>query len=124
MALEQERLKKLSDITEATEYFFTEPIYEKELLQWRKSDLNDAKNKLEFLLVELEKVPEENFTRGALEQFIKGLIEAEKLDTGAVLWPMRAALSGRKNSPGPFELAEVLGKEKCLERIKKAINII
>lgn len=121
VALEQERLKKLSDITEATEYFFTEPIFEKELLQWRKSDLNDAKNKLEFLFVELEKVPAENFTRGALEQFIKGLIEAEKLDTGAVLWPMRVALSGRQNSPGPFELAEVLGKEKSLERIKFAI---
>ncbi|HPA25813.1 MAG TPA: glutamate--tRNA ligase [bacterium] len=124
VALEQERLKKLSDITEATEYFFTEPTYEKELLQWRKSDLNDAKNKLKFLLIELEKVPNENWTRSALEQFIKGLIEAEKLDTGAVLWPMRVALSGRKNSPSPFELAEVLGKEKSLERIKKAINII
>ncbi len=124
VALEQERLKKLSDIKEATEYFFTEPIYEKELLQWRKADLNDAKNKLEFLLTELQKVPNENFTRSALEQLIKGLIEAEKLDTGAVLWPMRVALSGRKNSPGPFELAEVLGKEKSLGRIKNAIKII
>ncbi|HPI67324.1 MAG TPA: glutamate--tRNA ligase [bacterium] len=122
IALEQERLKKLSDIKEATEYFFVEPIYDKELLKWRKSDLADAKEKLQFLSTQLEKVPEENWTRSALEQFIKDLITAEKLDTGAVLWPMRVALSGQKNSPSPFEIAEVLGKEETLERIKKGIK--
>lgn len=124
VALEQERLKKISDIKEATEYFFNEPLYDKELLKWRKSDLSEAKEKLNFLHLELEKVPEENWTRSALEQFIKGLIEAEKFDTGAVLWPMRVALSGEEKSPSPLEIAEVLGKEKSLERIKIAIGKI
>ena len=37
-----------------------------------------------------------------------------------MLWPMRVALSGQKNSPGPFEIAWVLGKEKTLQRINQA----
>lgn len=119
IALEQERLKKLSDITEATAYFFTEPQYEKELLRWRKSDLKDAKEKLEFLAKELESVPEKNWTQSALEEFIKELIASHKLETGNVLWPFRAALTGRDKSPSPFEVAEVLGKEESLKRIKK-----
>jgi len=119
VGLEQERLKKLSEIGERTKYFFQRPEIDPKMLVWRKSTLADAKEKLQFLAAELEKVPDENFTRSALEQFIKGLIEAEKFDTGAVLWPMRVALSGQEKSPSPFEIAEVLGKEESLRRIKK-----
>jgi len=121
VALEQERLKKISDIGERTKYFFQRPEFDPKMLIWRKSTLADAKEKLQFLAAELEKVPDENWTRSALEQFIKGLIEAEKFDTGAVLWPMRVALSGQEKSPSPFEIAEVLGKEEGLDRIKIAI---
>ena len=121
VALEQERLKKISDIGERTKYFFQRPEFDPKMLIWRKSTLADAKEKLQFLAAELEKVPDENWTRSALEQFIKGLIEAEKFDSGAVLWPMRVALSGQEKSPSPFEIAEVLGKEEGLDRIKIAI---
>jgi len=41
-----------------------------------------------------------------------------------LLWPLRVALTGKKTSAGPFEIAEILGKEKTLKRIKEAINII
>jgi len=41
-----------------------------------------------------------------------------------MLWPMRAALSGKKASPGPFEIAEVLGKKTTIKRIEKAIEIL
>ena len=38
-----------------------------------------------------------------------------------MLWPMRVALTGKKNSPGNFEIAEALGKKNSMKRIKKAI---
>jgi 1-deoxy-D-xylulose-5-phosphate reductoisomerase len=43
---------------------------------------------------------------------------------GKLLWPLRAALSGKKASPGPFEIAEVFGKEKSIERLNQALKII
>ena len=41
---------------------------------------------------------------------------------GYLLWPLRVALSGRSASAGPFEIAEILGKEKTLQRIKDALG--
>lgn len=123
VALEQERIKKLSEISEITQYFFKEIKYNKNLLKWKKSDLATAKLRLEFLYEELEKIPEKNWTRNSLENLLIDLIKAQNLGTGDTLWPMRVALTGQRNSPGPFEVAEVLGKEKSLERIKKAINL-
>jgi glutamyl/glutaminyl-tRNA synthetase len=37
---------------------------------------------------------------------------------------LRVALSGKKASAGPFDIAEILGKEKTLKRIKEALSKI
>jgi len=42
-----------------------------------------------------------------LEEKIGEWVKENNLQTGSVLWPMRVALSGQENSPGPFEIAEV-----------------
>ena len=41
-------------------------------------------------------------------------------DRGRLLWPLRAALSGKKASPGPFEIMEILGIKESLKRLKSA----
>jgi glutamyl/glutaminyl-tRNA synthetase len=51
------------------------------------------------------------------------LEEANKLtNRGNLLWPLRAALSGKKNSAGPIDLILTLGREKTITRIDEAIN--
>ena len=42
-------------------------------------------------------------------------------DRGAVLWPMRVALSGLDKSPGPVEIAKSLGRKETLKRIDEAV---
>lgn len=49
---------------------------------------------------------------------------AEELGKGEVLWPLRVALSGRKQSPDPFTLAYILGREETLARISTACDKI
>ena len=49
---------------------------------------------------------------------------ATKQGRGEVLWPLRFALSGEKESPDPFTIAETLGKENTLARIDKAISLL
>ncbi len=51
-------------------------------------------------------------------------MEEKKWNNGSTLWPMRVALSGLEKSPGPFQLAWVLGKDETLERIRNAIKIL
>jgi len=52
-------------------------------------------------------------------------LEAEKVgDRGYLLWPLRVALTGKEASAGPFEIAEILGKEITLKRIKEARSLV
>ena len=119
VALEQERIKKLSEIGELTKFFFIDKLnYEPELLIWKKMTLKEVKNNLEILHEKLSKTG--NFSQKSLARTLFAL--TEKHGTGELLWPLRVALSGQKASPGPFEIMEVLGKEKTLKRIKEAIN--
>jgi len=41
---------------------------------------------------------------------------------GQILWPMRAALTGREYSPGAYEVAAMLGKEKTITRLKNVLQ--
>jgi glutamyl/glutaminyl-tRNA synthetase len=43
-------------------------------------------------------------------------------DKGELLWPLRVALSGKKASPGPFEIMAVLGKKESLQRTQTAVS--
>ena len=123
VALEQERMKKISEIGESVKFIFVDkPDYEKELLIWKKMTAEDVKNNLELTYQELEKLDEKDLTKDNLEKVLRNLMEREGIKTGELLWPLRVALTGLKGSPGPFEVGEVLGKEKVLERIKFGIK--
>ncbi len=121
VSLEQQRIKKLSEIGELVKFFFTDQLeYDSELLIWNKMSLKDVKKNLKMLLESLSETG--NFDQKSLEDVLAPL--REKHGTGELLWPLRVALSGQKASPGPFEIMEVLDKEKSLQRIEEAIKKI
>ncbi len=121
VAVEQERLKKLSDITENAKLFFTEKLdYKTKLLVWKKSDSTETKKKLIETKEKLIEIKTWNIKN--LEKTIFDFIKSANLTNGEVLWPLRVALSGQQNSPSPFEIADVLGKEKTISRVEDAIK--
>ena len=121
VGLEQERMKVLYEIGELTEFLFlSELIYPWEHLVWKQMTNIDVKTRLEEIIGVFERIPEGSWTNNGIEEAVKTHIEAKQGRTGEYLWPMRVALSGKKASPGPFEIAEVLGKQKSLKRIKEA----
>ncbi len=122
IGLEQERLKKLSDIGKNTKYFFIEPDYSSELLIWKKSDRATTKKRLEFLIKYLSEVPQNNWTRATLEEALINEIKQQGFSNADTLWPMRVAMSGEERSPSPFEIAEVLGQKKTLARLELAVK--
>jgi glutamyl/glutaminyl-tRNA synthetase len=124
VATEKDRIKKLADIVPATAFYFKFPIYEASLLVWKKSNPTQTKQNLHMLSDKLQTISEKSWQGKKLETEIIALITENKLGVGDMLWPMRVALSGQQNSPGPFEIAEVLGKKESLMRIKKAIEAL
>lgn len=123
ISVSQERLKKLSDISDLSFYLFQDEIeYEKDLLIWKSLNLEEVKNNLKELFDILTEVKEEDWQQEFLENLIIPYLKENNKKNGDYLWPLRVVLSGQKNSPSPFELAWVLGKEKSLARIKKALS--
>lgn len=122
VALYQERLKKLSEITELIDFFFVKNLeYEKELLIWKGIGESELLSVLDNMLKTLSNIKEGEWSKEKINEIIMPIAN-EIGDRGKILWPMRVALSGKKASAGPFEIAGVLGKEKTLQRIKEAIE--
>ena len=119
ISLYQERLKKVSEIVELVDIFFKEYDYEKDLLKWKEMDDNAIMSSLEKSYEIASSA--NDYSKAGLEKVF--LVEAEKMENrGNLLWPLRVALTGKKNSAGPMEIMEVLEKEETLKRIKKAIQ--
>ena len=120
----QERLKKLSEIAEISDFFFKEKLeYNPEMLIWKEMKEKDIQKTLKRCYKILEKIKENEWHGEKIKEIL--MEEAEKeTDRGRILWPLRVALTGKKNSPPPFEIAEVLEKEKTLKRIKEAIKLL
>ena len=108
----RERMKTKTDLEEF-EFFFTEPMVDSELLKWKKATLEESKAMLARVKEMIEKEGIENL-REKLDAF-------GKEDRGLVYWPFRVALSGRKASPDPVDIAMVLGKEEVIQRINAAL---
>lgn len=60
------------------------------------------------------------FDRNALEAAVTAWLTEAGLQMKDVAQPARVALTGRTQSPGLFEVLEVLGKERSLQRLKNA----
>ncbi len=118
--LYRERMKTLSEISELADYLFKNKIiYDKELLRWKGMNDEDLRESLDIIYNIMFKIKNEDWNEENLKNVL--MPEAEKKESrGVLLWPLRVALTGKKASAGPFEVADALGKEKTLERIKKA----
>lgn len=125
MGLIKERLVKFSDVPGMLEFLLVDELdYEPELLIWRKSTREKTKDSLLQLEKFLQIVDIQDWNQKNLEYKVGEWIAKNGFGTGDVLWPMRVALSGQKNSPGPYEISTVLGKKKTLERIVRANFLI
>lgn len=124
VALVQERMKKLSEAPEMLSFIFSLPEYSAELLAWKGLNLEQTKNNLQEIKIELEKIEERKWQKEYLEKTIIDWLKASGKKNGDYLWPLRVSLTGLKNSPGPLETAAALGREESLKRLEVAIQKI
>jgi len=123
-----ERISKFGDIKNMVEngeldFFYKEPTYEKEKLIYKDTSADKIINNLEQAIDSLNKIDNNDFNKENIKIILMGL--ANKLETrGEILHPMRFALSGLDKSPDPFILSEILGKEKTINRLNKAIKLL
>ena len=66
----------------------------------------------------------DSFIAPDIEKVFSALVEKHNIKLGNLAQPVRVAVTGKAESPGIFEVLEVLGKEKVLKRLEKAIKEI
>ena len=117
------RIEILSDIPSVVEFltaptFIDGTLYENAK---QKTSAELAKSLLPIIYGGLEKI--ENFENSNLFASLSNLATENGVNKRQLFWIMRIALTGREITPGgATEIAEILGKKECLERINFAIN--
>lgn len=108
------RAQTLVEVAEMVDFYFRSPM------------TFDDKAKAKFLtqdraqtLLDLKAVVESAtaFDRATLEALVQQWLTEKSLQLKDVAQPARVALTGRQQSPGLFEVMEVLGREETLARL-------
>jgi len=121
VVVQRERAKTLIEMAETSLFFYKDfneydPKAAKKNL---KSDICPALVNLLKAYTELS-----SWTKEPIHEVIKDISEAMELKMGKVAQPLRVAVSGGAVSPSIDITLELLGKDKTLERLQKAITFI
>jgi len=66
----------------------------------------------------------DNFSASNLEGKLRGLAEELAIKPAELIHPIRLAVSGVTGGPPLFEMMELIGRDECKNRVKRAINFI
>jgi len=113
------RFETLQEFVDKSLYFFSEayPMQEKAL-----ATLREGAALLPELRERLARLPDmlpEN-----TEPLLKSFAEAKGVKAATVMQPLRAALTGRLETPGMFDILALLGKQRVLGRLERAMELI
>ncbi len=120
-ALIHPRVIRFNEIPAMIDFFLKLPEYDLQLFIHDKS-----KSSLDSSLLILDKViplltDVQVWSHANLQELLRNFSENLALKVGTVMWPIRIALSGLLSTPGgATEIAEILGREESLRRLKWA----
>ncbi len=121
LLIQQERLKCFSELPELTKLFFEyDATYDANEVIWKKSNKEEALQALEAGKTFIAGQNNADLDPKKLEEDLKKEAEKLNLKPGNFFWPLRYALSGKKMSPGVFEMIWAMGVEESVERLTKA----
>lgn len=117
----QPRSKTLAEMAEAALFYYLgDIIYDEKAAQ--KFLKPEALEPLKLLADKLEAL--EGYAHSDLEDVFKAVMDQTGLKLGKIAQPVRVALTGRTASPGIFEIIAILGKERVIPRLGKAMRFI
>ncbi len=121
-----ERITFLKEAPDMMGYFYETPAINVDLLvnEKQKATREILPKVFELLLDMLDDDRDDDWGAQYLEDILIPEIKERGFKNGQVLWPMRAALTGLPYSPGAFEVADGLGKEETVKRLKAAAKLV
>ena len=125
-ALSQTRVEKLADIGGMWDFLLNFPFpYDRALYEHKKMKTTPESSLpvLKEILPQLEALHPWEAT--ALHDLMIKFASDKGLKNGQVMWPIRVAVTGLPTTPGgAVEVADLIGREETLSRIKRSIEML
>lgn len=118
LPLVQERMKKLSEFGELSDFFFLKPEVDPKLLTAGKTK-GETKAEVAATLEALKTV---SWQKEEIEKKIRQVAVDLNIKPPHLFMTLRIALTGKTATPPLFETMEVLGKEEVLLRLEKILT--
>jgi len=116
----QGRINTLGDFLEWADFCFLEsPNFDQEAV--KKYLSKDLSKEFGDLIKKLETL--DSFDAQGIETAFRSLVKELDIKASELVHPVRVALTGRSIGPGLFETIAILGKNRVLERLNKAIDL-
>ena len=123
LGLVQDRLKTLKDLAILTDYFFSEPIVNLQMLADNKQLSKLSNDEVKSLLTEASNVLEgSDFTSEAIQESLNKLLEITGQKPGILFSLIRLSVSWAPFSPALNDTLSVLGKATTLKRLTETIS--
>jgi glutamyl-tRNA synthetase len=120
MPLERERLKKLSEAPEMLSFFFEEqPELDAGQLVQKGMDADGTRAALSKAIDVSEGIA--SWDVESIETSLRALAEELGVKTGQLFGTLRVAVTGRTAAPPLFDTLAVLGRDRCLARMRHAL---
>ena len=117
----KERSKTLVEMAESSDFFFKEGIeYDRKAAE--KFLTQDTVEIFQILIKRFDQL--QTFNQQTIEEVFKEVSSQKDLKLGKIAQPVRVSLTGSTVSPGIYEVVEILGKKKVIDRLKKAVENI
>ena len=117
----QERAKTLTELVDAAHYYLSENISLDDKAA-KRFLTRDALEPIESLIQKLSAL--DDFSEANIEQAFTATLQEKGLQMGHLAQPVRVALTGSTVSPGIHDVIAVLGKERTIQRLQKALEYI
>ncbi len=112
-----DRLKIGRDVLAYGDFFFKDVTYEEEAAKLLASTSAALLSAYAESLVQVDP-----FDQGRIEAALREVCARAGVDARALIHPARVALTGKTAGPGLFELTELLGRDRAVERLRRAAS--
>jgi glutamyl-tRNA synthetase len=119
LGLYRVRLKTLGEFPGMTDFFFRDDFgFDEE----GKAHLESAESRADLGLLAGRLEGLQSFTHDAIEKVFREFAGERGLKAGRIIHPARTAVSGKTKGAGLFEMMEVLGRDRTVERMRRAAD--
>lgn len=115
----KERANLLTDLWDLSAYFFVNPSeYDPKAVkkQWKENSAEILKKVAQII------ENQTNFSAENIETSVKNFLTEQQIGAGQIMPLLRLALVGEMKGADVFQIIQIIGKEKTLQRIENFIN--